>query len=241
MNKKVVIIGASSGIGKELARVFSKQGFTVGLTARRVDLLKELQKSLPTTSFIKHMDLCEVDSSTVALQELITEMGGVDILVINSGTGYDNPVLEWEKEKPSIDVNIMGFTAMAVAATNYFIKKEQGHLVGISSVAAIRPFRLCPAYGASKAFISFYLKGLRHKFAKQGLKNIYVTDIKPGFVDTPMTKNNEKMFWVSTAEKAATQIYDAIIAKKKEAFITKRWRLAAFIMRVLPDFIYNRL
>ena len=241
MNKKAVIIGASSGIGKELARVFSTHGFTVGLTARRVELLKELQKELPTTSFIKHMDLNEITSSIRALQELLDEMGDVEIIVINSGTGHDNPILEWEKEKPSIDVNIMGFTAMAVAATNYFIKKEKGHLVGISSVAAIRPFRLCPAYGASKAFISFYLKGLRHKFAKRGLKNIYVTDIKPGFVDTPMTKNNEKMFWVSTAEKAATQIYDAIMAKKKETFITKRWRLAAFMMRILPDFIYNRL
>jgi len=241
MSKNVIIIGASSGIGKELARVFSRNGFTVGMTARRIDLLKELQKELPSPSFIRHMDLNDTGLSIKVLQELSGQMGDVDIVVINSGTGHDNPNIEWEKEKPSIDVNVSGFTAMAVTATNYFIKKGKGHLVGISSVAAIRPYRLCPAYGASKAFISFYLKGLRHKFVKQGLRNIYVTDIKPGFVDTPLTSGQKGMFWVSTAEKAANQIYDAIMAKKKEAFITKRWRLAVFAMRILPDFIYNRL
>jgi short-subunit dehydrogenase len=240
MNKNVAIIGASSGIGKELAKVFSTQGYTVGLTARRTDLLQELQKELPTRSFIKHMDLNDTSSSIKALQELINEMGELDIIIINSGVGYNNPVLEWEKEKPSIDVNVSGFTAMAVTATNYFIKRRKGQIVGISSIAAIRPFRLCPAYGASKAFISFYLKGLRNKFVKQGFKDIYVTDIKPGFVATAMTSGNHGMFWVSTPEKAAKQIYNAIVSRKKEAFITKRWRFAAFIMRVLPDFIYNR-
>jgi len=241
MGKKVIIIGASSGIGKELARVFSAHDFTVGLTARRVELLQELQKDLPSSSFIKYMDLNDTASSIKVLHELIKEMGEVDIIVINAGAGKDNPVLEWEKEKLSIDVNVSGFTSMAVTATNYFIERKKGHIVGISSVAAIRPFRLCPAYGASKAFISFYLRGLRNKFVKHGFKDIYVTDIKPGFVATDMTKNNDRMFWVATAEKAANQIYDAIIAKKKEVFITRRWRIAAFIMRILPDFIYNRI
>lgn len=237
---KVVIIGASSGIGKELARVFSASGFIVGLTARRVELLKKLQSELPTRSFIKHMDLNDPESSINALQELLNEMGDVEIIVINSGAGKDGLVLDWENEKLSVNVNVRGFTAMAVTATNYFIGRKKGQIVGISSVAAIRPFRTCPAYGASKAFISFYLRGLRSKFAKEGFKDIYVTDIKPGFVDTDMTKNNDRMIWVSTAEKAANDIYDAIIAKKKEAFITKRWRLIAFIMRILPNFIYNR-
>ena len=241
MNKSVVIIGASSGIGKELAKVFSSNGFTVGLAARRTDLLQALQKELPGRSYIKHMDLNDPEDSIKALQALLEEMVDVDIIIINSGVGYSNAKLEWEKEKPSIDVNVRGFTAMAVSATHYFIKRGKGHIVGISSVAAIRPFRLDPAYGASKAFISFYLKGLRHKFIKQGLKDVHITDIKPGFIDTAMTKDNPDMFWVASAEKAAKQIYDAVIEKKKEAFITKRWRLVAFMLRVIPDFIYNRI
>ena len=241
MSKSVLIIGASSGIGKELAKVFSDHGYTVGMAARRTALLKDLQKELPGKSFIKGLDLNDTDASIIALKELCQDMGDVDIIVINSGTGHNNPELEWEKERPSIDVNVRGFTAMAVTATNYFIKRGKGQIVGISSVAAIRPFRLAPAYGASKAFISFYLAGLRHKFIKQGFKDIFVTDIKPGFVRTPLTDNNDKMFWIATAEKAATQIYDAIVAKKKEAFITKRWRLVAMLLKVIPAFLYNRI
>ncbi len=241
MGKNVIIIGASSGIGKELAKVFSSNGFTVGLTARRTNLLEELKNELPGRSLIKYMDLNDTDTSIKALQELMGEMGDVDIIVINSGVGHSNNKLEWEKEKPSIDINVMGFTAMAVAATHYLIQRKKGQLVGISSVAAIRPFRLDPAYGASKAYISFYLRGLRNKFVHEGLKDIYVTDIKPGFVDTELTKGNQGMFWVSSPQKAAKQIYDAVMSRKKEAFITKRWRFVAFMMRILPDLIYNRM
>jgi short-subunit dehydrogenase len=240
MGKSAIIIGASSGIGKELAKVFSAKGFTVGLTARRTNLLEDLKKELPGKSFIKHMDLNDPDGSIKALKELIGEMGDVDIIVINSGVGHSNNMLEWEKEKPSIDVNVMGFTAMAVVATHYFIQRQKGQIVGISSVAAIKPFRLDPAYGASKAYISFYLRGLRNKFVHQGLRDVHVTDIKPGFVHTDLTKANEGMFWVASPQKAAKQIYDAIISKKKEAFVTKRWRFIAFMMRILPDLIYNR-
>jgi short-subunit dehydrogenase len=241
MGKNVVIIGASSGIGKELAKVFSANEYTVGLTARRTNLLEELKKELPGRSFVKYMDLNDPNASIKALQELINEMGDVDIVVINSGAGYAARELEWEKERVSIDVNVTGFTAMAITAANYFVERKKGQIVGISSVAAIRPFRLTPAYGSSKAYISFYLRGLRNRFVHQGLKDIHVTDIKPGFVHTEMTAGNEKMFWVASAQKAAEQIYDAIILKKKEAFVTKRWRLAAFMMRILPDLIYNRL
>ena len=240
MGKNVVIIGASSGIGKELAKVFSANGFTVGLTARRTNLLEELKKGLPGRSFIKHMDLNDPEGSIKVLQELIGEMGDVDIVVINSGVGHGGQELEWKKERPSIDVNVTGFTAMAVTATNYFVKRRKGQIVGISSIAAIRPFRLTPAYGASKAYISFYLRGLRNKFVHQGLRDVHVTDIKPGFVHTELTEGNDKMFWVTSPQKAAKQIYDAIISKKKEAFVTKRWRLVAFMMRILPDLIYNR-
>lgn len=239
--EKVIIIGASSGIGKHLAKEFSKSGFEVGLASRRLELLEELKTELSTKSYVKKLDLYDADSAIKALDELINEMGDVDVIVINSGTGYDNPVLEWCKERPSVEVNVSGFTAMAVSATNYFIKRGKGHIVGISSIAGIRPFRLCPAYGASKAYISFYLEGLRHKFAKEGFDKIYITDVKPGFVYTDLTKNNGKMFWVSTVEKAASQIYTAIINKKKIAYVTKRWKLIAFIMKYIPDFIYNRI
>ncbi|MEI6080416.1 MAG: SDR family NAD(P)-dependent oxidoreductase [bacterium] len=238
--KKVIIIGASSGIGKALAEIFSKNGYEVGLTARRVELLKEIQSKLSVKSYVKYMDLLKPEDSIKGLEELIKGMGGVDIIVINSGVGYEAKKLEFVKERAAIDVNVLGFTAMAVAATNYFEDKGTGHIVGISSIAAIRPFRQAPAYGASKAFISFYLKGLRHKFINQG-KDIFVTDILPGFVCTDLTKGNEHMFWISTAEKSASQIYQAIVKRKRTAYITKRWHLIALFLKIIPDFIYNRI
>ena len=237
---KVIIVGASSGIGKSLAEVFSKNGYTVGVTGRRIELLKDLQNRLSNKSYVKQMDLLNPDEAINAFEELVKEMNGVDIVVINSGVGHESEHLEFSKERPAIDVNVLGFTAMAVTATNYFEKKGQGHLVGISSIAGLRPFRTAPAYGASKAFMSFYLKGLRYKFEKQKQK-IFVTDIKPGFVDTPLTSGKDRMFWVASSEKAALQIYDAIIKKKEIAYITKRWWIVAWCMRLVPDFIYKRI
>lgn len=238
--EKIIIIGASSGIGEALARELSSRGYIVGMAARRLELLNKIKQELPNASYTKQLDLLKPDEARQALRDLISQMGGADIIVINSGVGHENAELIWELERPSIDVNVLGFAAMAVEASNYFIQKGRGHIVGISSVAGLRPFRLAPAYGASKAFIIFYLKGLRHKFKKQGI-DVAVTDIRPGFVDTPLTKGNAKMFWVSTPQKAAKQILNAIRAKKEVAYITKRWRLIAFIIKLVPDFIYNRL
>jgi len=237
--KKVIIIGASSGIGEALAREFSAHGFIVGMTARRIELLDKIKGELPNTSYTKQMDLLDPDGSIKGLNDLIGEMGNVDIIVINSGVGHINPDLVWGLEKATIDVNVVGFTAMAVASTNYFMKKRQGHIVGISSVAAVRPYRDAPAYGASKSYDSFYLGGLRHKFRKQHI-SIDVTSVMPGFVYTPLTSGNTKMYWASTPQKAAKQIYDAIIAKKEVVYITKRWRFVAWVMKWLPNFIYNR-
>jgi short-subunit dehydrogenase len=237
--KKVIIIGASSGIGYELAKKFAKDGHILGLTARRTELLEQLQSEIKTKSYIKYTDLLKPDQAIKALQELIMEMDDVDIIIINSGTGHQSERLDFQKERAAVDVNVLGFTAMAVTATNYFEDKGSGHIVGISSVAGIRPYRTAPAYGASKSYISFYLKGLRHKFKKQGI-NVEVTDIKPGFVETALTSGNVKMFWVASPEKAAAQIYTAIKKKKKTAYITRRWTIAAWAIKWLPDFLYNR-
>jgi short-subunit dehydrogenase len=231
-NKKVIIIGASSGIGKELAKIFSEKDFTVGITARRVELLSQLAKELPGQSFIKRMDVSNTNEAIKILEQLIDEMHGADIIVINAGAGFINPELEWEKEKSTIDVNVTGFTAMATAAMKYFIKRGNGHLVGISSISAIRGSSHAPAYSASKAFMSHYLEAMRLKVLKMKIP-VTVTDIQPGFVDTAMAKG-DKLFWVAPARTAALQIYEAIQKKKSHAYITKRWRLIAWLLKLTP-------
>ena len=230
-NKNVIIIGASSGIGKELAKVFSEKGFTVGLTARRVELLSQIAKELPGASFVKHMDISNTDEAIKAIEQLIKEMGGVQTIVINAGIGFVNPDLDWEKEKSTIDVNVTGFAAMANVAMKQFIKQGFGHLIGISSISAIRGSSHAPAYSASKAFMSHYLEAMRLKVLKMKIP-VTITDIQPGFVDTAMAQGEK--FWVASARTAALQIFDAIEKKKSHAYVTKRWRLIAWILKLTP-------
>ncbi len=239
MAKNAIIIGATSGIGKELARVLSQNNYTVGLAGRRTQLLDELKEELPGESFVKFIDIAKTDEAIKQLKDLISEMGDVDLIVISSGTGFINHDLKWPQEKETIDVNVSGFTAMANAAMHHFLLKGSGHLAGISSLAAIRGDSNAPAYNASKAFITNYMQGLRKKISKAGIP-IVITDIQPGFVDTAMAKGDGK-FWVASPQKAAQQIYRAIEKKKKHAYVTKRWKLIGWLMKTLPDFIYNRI
>jgi short-subunit dehydrogenase len=237
--KKVIIIGATSGIGKELAIIFAAKGYEISITGRRSELLDELKAQLPGKVYVEVMDIRNTEESVKSLEKLIATMGGMDILIINAGTGHINLSLEWAKEKETIETNVSGFTALATAGMQYFIKKGSGHLVGVSSIAGIRGSDIAPAYNASKAFMSTYLEGISRKVVKDKL-NISITDIQPGFVDTAMAKGDKK-FWVASPKKAAEQIYEAILKKKRIAYITKRWRLIAWLLKVLPGYLYLRL
>jgi short-subunit dehydrogenase len=237
--KKVIIIGASSGIGKELAKILASNDYEVGITSRRTDLLNELAAELPTKVHVASIDVSNSLLAILSLEKLIQDMGEVEVVIICAGTGYLNPSLIWSQEKETIDTNVTGFTAMAGVAMRYFINKKSGHLVGISSIASIKGSNICPSYNASKAFISNYLEGLRKKAVKEKLK-ISITDIQPGLIDTAMAKG-EGLFWVSSPQKAAKQIFKAIQQKKKKAYITKRWAIIAWLLKILPEFIYDKI
>ena len=216
--KKAVIIGATSGIGRELAKVLADDGYIVGITGRRLHLLEELKDELSTQTFIQPMDISTA-SATSDLQNLIHKMQGIDLIIISAGIGSIDPDLPWDKEKETIETDVLGFTAMANTAYHHFKQKGKGHLVGISSIAAIRGGD-APAYNASKAFVSNYLQGLRYIISKSKY-SIVVTDIQPGFVDTEMAQG-DGLFWVASPRKAAIQIHEAIKKKKKHSYITKR-------------------
>lgn len=236
--KKAIIIGATSGIGRELAKILSLNNYVVGMAGRRTELLSSLRREI-SESYIKRIDVTKSEEAITLLNELIQEMGGMDMIVICSGVGFINPELDWKLEKETIGVNISGFATIANAAFKYFANQGSGHIVGISSIAAIRGSGEAPAYNASKAFVSNYLEGLRQKASKSGI-GITVTEIQPGFVDTAMAKG-EGLFWVAPPEKAARQIFKAITVRKNHAYITKRWRLIAWLLKIMPRWIYNKL
>ncbi|WP_174842521.1 SDR family NAD(P)-dependent oxidoreductase [Steroidobacter cummioxidans] len=234
-----IVIGASSGIGAALARCLSEQGYRVGLAARRVDLLEQVRAQLPNPAFSQAIDISQPERAMAALRELAAAVGDVELYVISSGVGFINPQLEWSEEQRTIEVNVLGFAAMVNAAVQMLEARGSGHLVGISSVAALRGGRAAPAYNASKAFVSNYLEGIRQRCHRRGVP-ITVTDIQPGFVATAMAQSPQ-LFWMATAEQAAEQIFAAIRGRKRHAYVTRRWRLVAWLLRGLPAAWYQRM
>ena len=237
--KKIIIIGATSGIGRELAVLYASHKYEIGLIGRRTNLLEELSINLPTKTYPIALDIRDTSKAIYAFKNLIKTMGHVDIIVISAGIGYLNEALDWDKELETINTNVIGFSAMAQVSVKHFIKQGYGHLVGISSIASIRGSNISPAYNASKSYISNYLSGLRKKMKKSKLP-IYITDIQPGLVDTSMAKG-DGLFWVQPTQKAAQQIYHAIKKRKRKAYITKRWMLIAWLIKILPEFFYNKI
>lgn len=236
--KKAIVVGASSGIGRALAKVLAQEGYELGLTARRFELLEDLQKEIKTRTLIKRMDITNNLEAMNCLESLIQEMGGVHLVILNAGVICRNLEFDWEKEMLTIQVNVLGFSAMAHTAMKYFLAQGTGHLVGLSSISAIRGESDSPSYSASKAFVSNFLEGLRVKAFKEN-KEICVTDVQPGWVDTDMAKG-EDVFWMASSEKAAEQIYSAIKSKRAHVYITRRWRLYAWLLKLAPRWIYHR-
>jgi short-subunit dehydrogenase len=237
--QKAIVMGASSGIGRALARVLAANGYTVGLAARRLPLLVELQEEIGPAARVKQIDVTDTAQAMIQLGAFIEELQGVDLIVLSSGFGQINPALDWGAEEQTIRVNVQGFAAMANVAMRYFIGQGRGHLVGISSVAALRGHHAAPAYGASKAFISTYLDSLRQKAFRLGLP-IAVTEIRPGFVDTAMGQSPQR-FWVASPEVAARQMFRDIARRRKCTYVTRRWVLVAWLMKIAPNWLYDRL
>lgn len=235
MTDSVLITGASSGIGEQLARTMSAAGYEVGLTARRLERLQEIGEELPTKSYCARMDVTAVDEARATFEELVGAMDGVDVVVLNAGISPQNRDLDWEPDRDTIDTNVRGFVALATAAMDHFEASGQGHLVGISSVAAHVGLPDEPAYSGSKAFVSRYLQALRFRQSGRDA-DVTVTTIEPGYVDTDMSLGS---FWEATPETAADQIFTAIRHKRRRAFVTRRWRLVALLADVMPEAIVD--
>lgn len=247
--KKVIVIGVSHGMGREVARVFCKKGYKVGGIARNQVALQALRDELGENFSFKIGDICTNECRNT-VKTLISDMGGCDIFIMNAGIWADSRPdvstevivqYDWDKllrdQLTTIETNIAGFTRMASVAFEHFVNKRQGHFVGISSVDAVRGNPACPVYSGTKAFESTYMQGMRSAFEQTGI-DITVTDIRPGFIAT-YDLTDEKSFWVESVEDAGKYIFDAIKNKKKVAYIKARWGLFAGYLSVAPDIVYN--
>jgi short-subunit dehydrogenase len=237
--RKVIVLGATSGIGREVARLYAAQGCVVGITGRREELLSELQSECPERFFVSAFDISEIASVEKYLDDLTERLGGLDLLFLSSGYGKRNSELASATEQLTIRTNVSGFTAVVGWAFNYFARQNHGHIVVVSSVAGLRGTRYAPAYSASKGYNMRYMQSLR-QLAHHQKKNIYITDVRPGFVDTQMAQGSG-VFWSAPLFKAAVQIVRAVDNKRHIVYITRRWRFVAFAMRLIPRIIFERL
>ncbi|HET9279648.1 MAG TPA: SDR family NAD(P)-dependent oxidoreductase [Flavitalea sp.] len=243
-DKKLIIVGASSGIGKELARRYVDNGWLVGITGRRSELLNQMQHEYPGRVFTECFDVTANDNIR-HIESLIEKLGGLDLLIYNSGFGDPSVTLEWQLDKITYETNVKGFIEIVHYAFNYFVGQGHGHIAATSSLASIRGNSFAPAYSASKAFMSVYMEGLYMKAKKmarqqRSAQTVFITDIQPGFVNTKIAKGN-KQFWVAPVEKVANQIQRAIQKRKWRVYITRRWWLIAQLMKWAPGWLYHRV
>lgn len=237
--KNAILFGASSGIGRGLAELLVKDGYRVVITGRRKALLDELKKINPNAFIVKSFDVKDSKEIDLLFSTMTAKLITIDLIIHSSGIGYENPNLEWEKEHDTIKVNVLAATQIYDLAFKVFKNQGFGHLVSISSIAALRGNRFAPSYFASKAYQANYLESLYFKSKEIKGKKVYVTDVRPGFVNTRMALG-EGIFWMSTLNKACRQIYSAIKKKKRRVYISKRWILIAWVLKVTPSWIIKK-
>ena len=236
--KKIIIIGATSGIGRKMAELYAEAGNIVGITGRRKELLDEIENMFPDKIKTECFDVTG-NENIERITALIQKIGGLDILVYSSGIGELSKGLDWEIDKLTVDTNVKGFIEIANWSFNYFLDRGDGIMAVISSIAANRGNSWAPSYSASKAFQSNYFEALAIKVNRMK-KNIGITCVEPGFVATKMAKGN-KRFWVVPLDKAAKQIIAAIEKKKQKVYVSKRWWLVAKLMRLVPFWLYKKI
>lgn len=235
---KAIVVGASSGIGRALAIELDSLGYSVGISARRYDLLETLKQELKNSCVISLMDVAYPEKAVGVLQQMIREMNGIDLLVLNAGMGsFSEADFGWQNGQKVLQINALGIGALLEEGVRCFEKLGRGHIVIISSVSAVQASPWAPAYSASKACISNYMKGLRIK----NKANISFTDIRPGFVETNMIKNVSRKFFAVSSEEAARDMVKAIQKKKKVAYIPQKWFFLGWVYRLMPDWALRKV
>ena len=235
----IVIIGATSGIGKVLFLKYANADNRIGIVGRRANLLDELSRKYPSKTITAKADITNLEEIEQAINALHKELEYIDLAIVCSGIGDINATLEYNVERLTIDTNITAWTYVINIFYHIFVQQGHGHLVAITSAGGLRGEPMAPAYSASKAYQINYMEALRKKAYKSG-SQIYVTDIRPGLVNTAMAKG-EGLFWVMPVEKVANQIITAIHKNKNKVYVTKRWHILAIINKNLPFALYKRM
>ena len=212
----------------------------MAITGRRLEKLKELKSKYSDQVYIAQNDIQKVDKVEEVFNKIINEFSTIDLIIQSSGVGHINPTLDWDKEEETILTNVVGVTKLYDLSFNLFRNQGFGHLVGITSIASIRGNRGAPAYFSSKAYQKAYLESLYMKTKTIKSNKVFITDVRPGFVDTAMALG-DGIFWMVPLDKAVKQIYKAIKNKKRVVYISKRWKLIALVLKMAPARLLKKM
>ncbi len=234
MTKRAIIIGASSGIGLEVARLLIKEGWQVGVAARRVELMEGIGAAA-----VERIDVT-ADDATEALHRLIDKTGGMDLFFYASGIGKQNRELLEDIELAIMQTNGVGFVRMIGEAYRFFAQQGRGHIAAITSIAGTKGLGPAPSYSATKAMQNVYLQALEQQAYARGL-NIRFTDIRPGFVDTALLSGDFHYPMMLKPDRVAHDIVRSINRQRYIRVIDYRYRLLTALWRRIPRFLWRRI
>ena len=223
----IVIVGATSGIGRELWKTYATSGNKLFVLGRRIALLEQMKREGKECTSIFPIDITQTDETKLCLQEIKKECTSIDLIIVCAGIGDLNDSLDYNIELETINTNVVAWTHVVDCSYKILENQGQGHLVTLTSVGGLTSSPLAPAYAASKAYQINYTKSLQQKSKGKG---IWVTEIRPGLVDTAMAKG-EGLFWVMPTQKVVHQVTKAIAHKRKTKVVTKRWAFISFILK----------
>lgn len=238
--KRVLIMGASSGIGLAVAEALASRGVKTGLAARHTTELRALKEKYPDCVEYESIDVTHNDGPK-KMEELIDKMGGMDIYFHVAGIGYSNPTLDPHREAEMIATNAAGFARMVSAAYGYFRdNKRKGQIVALTSVAGTNGIGEMAAYSASKKCAQTYLVALEQLARKENV-DITFTDIRPGWIRTPLLQEGKSYPMEMTLEYVVPQIIRAIVKHPRVEYIDARWGALCAAWKAIPDAIWTKM
>lgn len=237
--KRAVIVGASSGIGYEVARLLLQDGWHLALAARRTETLEALRRQYQARVCYASVDVTQ-EGAEDSLQRLIGELGGMDLYLHVAGVGWQNMELLPEKELPTVRTNALGFAQWVGAAYRYFAAQGRGHIAVVSSIAGTKGLGVAPAYSATKAFCNVYIEALEQQARLRRLP-IHFTDLRPGFVRTGLLGDGKHYPMLMSVESVAQDIVKAIRTRRHVCVIDWRYRVLTALWRIIPRWLWRRM
>ncbi len=238
--ERIVIMGATSGIGLRVAVRLALKGCRVGVAGRKAEVLDRLKQKFPDLVETEVIDITQADAPE-RLSALISKLGGMDTYFHVSGVGYENPRLDPTESLKVVETNVTGFVRMIDAAYAYFRDfNPHGHIAAVTSVAGTRGIGQMAAYCSSKKFDQTYLEALEQLARSQGL-HLKFTDIRPGWIHTPLIEADRHFPMAMTLDYAVPRIMRSLDSPSRVSYIDWRWRMASALMRIVPGCLWSRI